>query len=835
MRKFQGRTRARILCAGFATTATVAAAVAMTASPAFATDQAVTVSPPAGGLSGTITVTYTGFLTSVTTPYATINTGGCTAHYQVPTTGIIGATISKTSADVASITLPAGLTYGTNGASKAYSVCIFDGNTTSDNTVGHGTYTTSPVTPAGGVTGGNATVNSTGTFTGLTTVGGYYSTTACTATYSTSSVTTATVAKNTDDQVSVPVPAALSLNSGAARAYNLCLYNGTTAGTSALLLATTYTLAPAGTLSPASGVSGAGSGTVTVTLPTTSAVLTSASYYAGFNYGGCPSSYTGLLSGMASATVTKVSSTSLTMTVPAGVAGPNGQGYAACIYSASTGDALVATSAVNAFTVSNTGSTLNTAVGAGGTNTLTMSTTNANAFSTATTLGAVFFPQTSATAQYCPGTYTTLGGGTAAQDARKLANNKATLTLPASPLSSGPYSACIYAGTAAGSKMLAVATYTVAAVPTLSSVSPASGPPSGGNVITVSGANLPTTTGSITVSIGNTPVDPTKVTPTDSGTFQFVAPPHPLGASTIIIKTDLGSASLPGAYRYVNSLTVSPNTASNTNSYVPVDVFGSNFYDYDFTLAVSTNVGPHIYLVRGTYDGAGTTGVRANVNVAADCANIAVVSDTELACNLNLTRALFNDGTQAPANGGGRTIALTGGASSKTVTVTGGTTASFSLADIGKPVAAKGGEISAGTIIAQVIDSTTVVLNKVPAGTLTANQTVGYTGTITINSTTAGATTITAAAGSFTQADVGRYLSGSGVTAGTYVTGVNDSGSSATISQGIGGAVTSVATNDTGAVPPGAYNLQFVSDATPGNAYTTSTLSSGSAFTVASF
>jgi hypothetical protein len=47
--------------------------------------------------------------------------------------------------------------------------------------------------------------------------------------------------------------------------------------------------------------------------------------------------------------------------------------------------------------------------------------------------------------------------------------------------------------------------------------------------------------------------------------------------------------------------------------------------------------------------------------------------------------------------------------------------------------------------------------------------------------------------------------------------------------------VTSIDTSSSNAVPSGAYNVQIVSDATPGAAHTASAVSSGSTFTVANF
>ena len=838
MRKFQGRTRTRVLCAGFMTAATVAAAVAIGATPAFAaTNVALTITPSSGGLTGTLNLSGTNFLLSMASPAAYFTTTNCSGNGAVyggsPPATV--ATINKLTDSTATVTLPTGaaaLSYN-SGAPRTYYLCVFAGTGAGDVIAGSGTYTVANPTLSsmGGLASGNVTVTSTGAFTGVTAPSAVFSTAVCPATYTTSSVITTTVARTNDDQVSVAVPAGLTLNTGAARAYYVCVYNGITAGTSPLNLSSSYTLAPgATTVTPAAGVSGAGTGAVTITMPTASAIFANSTYYVGFASNGCPSAYNLIPAARQSGTFTKVSTTSATATIPAGVGGVNNQTFNVCIYSAATGDTLVGTSALNTYTVSNAGSSLSSTVGAGSAITVTLTSTNVNAFTSATTPAAVFFPQTGTT-QYCPGSYTATGG-TAAQDTRKISATKASIQFPVSALASGAYTVCVYLNNSTG-KLLAYSTYTVAPVPSLSSVSPGSGPALGGNTITVTGANLPSAANSIQITIGNIPVEPAKVTPIDDKTFTLVAPPHSMGSASIVVKTDIGTATLSGAYKYVNSLSVSPNSASNLSNAVSLDIFGTNFLDYDFSTAAAA-AGPHVYLVHGTYDGTGSAGIRANVNVLADCAGVLVVNDNELVCSLDLTAAVLNDGTKASQNGS-RTVALTGGAGSNTVTTT---TVSFTLADVGKTIAYDAAKIDNGTIITQVLDSKTAVLNKAPLGTLTAvSETVGYASAspLTITSTAAGATTLTAAASTFTQADVGRYLSGTGVTAGTYVTSVNDAGSSASISQGVAAATVAVSTNDSNAVPPGAYNIQLVGNATPGGVSTNSVLSSGSTFTVSSF
>ena len=247
MRTSQSRTGPRLLSAGIATVATAAAVLAGTATPALAVAPTVTVAPAAGSNTGTITATSNAFLNGVTAPATIFSTSACADPYASSTSNIT-ATTTKTSDDVATIT----------------------------------------------------------------------------------------------------VPTTITLNSGAARTYYVCVYNGTVAGTSVLKGQGTYVIAPVATPTVTSGASGGGN-TLTVNLPSTSAVFSTSSVATTFASGGCPATYG---SPTVSATATKVTTTQVTVPVPAGVGGPDGTKFAICFYAGtSSSSALIAASSATAYTV----------------------------------------------------------------------------------------------------------------------------------------------------------------------------------------------------------------------------------------------------------------------------------------------------------------------------------------------------------------------------------------------------------------------------------------------------------------------------------------------------
>jgi hypothetical protein len=126
MRTSQSRLGRLALRAGIATTAGAAVVVAGTATPAFAADVALTISPTTGtfGTATSITVTGTGYLASITSPVSRFVSPG-TATCPTTLGAVSGTNIAATSTTkggddntatvVAPTTLPAG----------AYKICVY--------------------------------------------------------------------------------------------------------------------------------------------------------------------------------------------------------------------------------------------------------------------------------------------------------------------------------------------------------------------------------------------------------------------------------------------------------------------------------------------------------------------------------------------------------------------------------------------------------------------------------------------------------------------------------------------------------------------------------------
>ena len=178
-------------------------------------------------------------------------------------------------------------------------------------------------------------------------------------------------------------------------------------------------------------------------------------------------------------------------------------------------------------------------------------------------------------------------------------------------------------------------------------------------------------------------------------------------------------------------------------------------------------------------------------------------------------------------------------------------TGTFSANDVGQRIneTVPGTSIPVGTTITSVLSPSRALISANATATATnLDATIGNLAvrTVTTTATTAaGNSTITAAAGTFSSADIGRVLSGvTGVTDGTTIVGVAAGGGSATLSapatgSGVANAA-SVALYASAPVPNGAYNLTYVSNGdldapTTDPDFTQSAVSSSSTFTVAPF
>jgi trimeric autotransporter adhesin len=687
------------------------------------------------------------------------------------------------------------------------------------------------------------------------------------ATNTTSVFAASSVAKTDANTVTVGVPATLALAAnGVAKGYAICFYAAATVGSAAVTTSSVpaYTVANAsGTVSPTSGASGGGN-TITVTAPTTAPYFTGvATPSVVFSTSACNSVYPTSPSSTLIATATKTPTTSntvVTVPVPGGVlgTGTTAAAYNVCFYNGTTQgtSALLGSSTYN---VTLPAVTLNSTVGASTGGAGIIATSTANFLTGVSSLGAAF-----TTAATCPTTYpaaATYAAGppvvpgvvlAAANTVRVLGNNKLAATVPALPLSLGTptvYQACFYNGTTQGtSTILAAASYSSTTVPTPTSVTPNAGPARGGTTITVSGTNFPTTAGAITATLGGTAL--ASITPVSSTAFTAVTPNHSVMASApLIVTTSAGSATLQGAFSFTNALEISPNTAPSTSTAVNMDVLGAGFTQLPGTFA--------IYLVDGVYDSTPNPDNPTNFanGPVAACTNVLVVTDSELICTMQLNRRLLEDGSTL----------LDGATYSNTVAdvvttigspVITSATGSFSAADVGRPIIQATpveilGTSSANTTYITAVTSPWRAVMSKPAAATSAGAGISATiGGLPVRAAFSGTTAangnaVTATAGSFSNSDVGRAISGAAATtiaAGTTITGVNAAGTVATLSQPVGGGGTGLVSVFVGsAVPDGAYNLTIVSHGALSGAadnpstYTQTAVSSGSTFTVAPF
>ena len=85
-----------------------------------------------------------------------------------------------------------------------------------------------------------------------------------------------------------------------------------------------------------------------------------------------------------------------------------------------------------------------------------------------------------------------------------------------------------------------------AAAPTITSVSPSSGPAAGGTTVTIIGANF---TGATSVTFGGTAA--TGVTVSSDTSITVTAPAHALGAVDVVVTTPGGTGTGTAAFSYV--------------------------------------------------------------------------------------------------------------------------------------------------------------------------------------------------------------------------------------------------------------------------------------------
>ncbi|MFC7527652.1 IPT/TIG domain-containing protein [Actinoplanes sp. GCM10030250] len=688
-------------------------------------------------------------------------------------------------------------------------------------------------------TGNPAAIFTTGFAAGTTTCPNY-----------TTSITGQTVVVATSptkidsDEATFTVPTTVTLNSGAARDWKVCVYNGTTASTAAVNDNTgggTFTVTPAITFSPANGPSGGGN-TITFTSPSTTNLFSTA---VGLVFTdpaiGCAATYG--TPGNLAAALTRPSATSATATVPAGAVGtgPN-TSYLACFYSSTASGGTLVGASSTGYAVTLPPATVSSSVGpwAGGNG---ISVDSTSPFLLGVSSPGVTFNSS----ERCPRTFTAASSYAivhpAAGKIRKASDNRLAVTVPA--LASGapsvptPFNLCVYNGTGGSSLMIATVPYTASVAPNVTAVSPSSGSAMGGNLITVSGSAFPTSAGSITATLGGLPL--ADITPVNETTFTARTPMHSVERNvSIVVNTPAGSKSLANSYSFLNAIAVTPNAASTDMKAVTVAVKGIGFLSADWGTAAAK---AHIYLTKGTYNPA-NNGAGAKVNgQVSECGDVLPLSDNELICTLRLDQKVSAAGTITPE------IAIARSATDIATTqnsrlISSASTAAFAADDVGKPITQTGGTdaVPAGSTIVDVLSATQAIISKQASATVNATVTARI-GAAPVRSVVVGnvssTVTLTAPSDSFTSADIGRVIAGTGITPGTTIEGILANGAGVTLSAAAtttGGPTVDL--YDPIGVPAGAYTLTFVTTGTMGvdttlTSYSQSTVSANSSFTLA--
>jgi hypothetical protein len=481
-----------------------------------------------------------------------------------------------------------------------------------------------------------------------------------------------------------------------------------------------------------------------------------------------------------------------------------------------------------------------------GGNTITASATTAY-------LSGYTAPGTAFTVPACPATYSTTPvtpsasvGYVPATVVKKLSNTKAAITVPAGVVTVGSaattkYNVCIYGTQTAGSALLGNATYTVAVAPTVTTVTPSSGPAQGGSTITVSGTGFPTTAGSITATIGGSSL--LSITPVSTTSFTAVTPAHAAGANlTLSIGTTAGTLNKTNAFSYTNGIVIGPNTGPNTGP-IDVDVQGVGYLALDFTTTTGStpdDTNGHVYLVNGAYNAANNGGVKTQAEVA-ECTDVILISDTELICSLQLAKSLDSAGLSAVAAHANTTRTITDGvllnASTSNLT---SATAAFATTDVGAAVTGSG---VTNAFISAYVSPTTVTLATI--GTAAAYSPTAATGqtlviggprTIATGTASTSGTTALASTALFVSADAGRTITGTGIAPNTTIATVTNTGavvlSQATTATIAGGTLT---IGQPLPVPNDTYTVTVVDDGVRAATVSQSIVSSGATFTVSPY
>ncbi|MEU7904338.1 IPT/TIG domain-containing protein [Actinoplanes sp. NPDC049118] len=491
------------------------------------------------------------------------------------------------------------------------------------------------LTPSTGPVGVSTpvTISETGIFTGVTAPVGRLNTAGtCPLNYGATTTTNlvAAVARTGNDGGTLTVPNTVPVGS-----WRVCLYSSTaTTGTTIVGHSVgTYDVLPSTpVLTPSTGVPGTAT-PITATSATTF-LPTTAVPGALFTTSTCPATWT--TTGVTTATAVRTSSTVVTTTAPATLA--NGA-YTLCIYNGTAGtSSLVGQAAFYALP----SVTLSPAVGASATAT-PITITGSTAFLTGVAAPGVVFTRTDCTPTHGAGP-ANAGTGVA-----KLTNSKLLVTVPATVALAGPetsatYNACVYSGTTLSDPLIAAAgVYSIAPSVTVTAIAPTAGPAQGGSLVTITGTGFPfpATPGSVSVSLGGSPL--TNVTVVSATSITGNTSSHAPGIVGVSVTTASGTKTLAASYTYSYGITVTPNTAPPaTTPYL--DIIGAGFSTLTWGTGSPALTDARVFLIDSTFDPTDNSGDWTGAPIT-ECTSVIPIDDTEIICQLDLQNTLDADGT----------------------------------------------------------------------------------------------------------------------------------------------------------------------------------------------
>jgi len=507
--------------------------------------------------------------------------------------------------------------------------------------------------------------------------------------------------------------------------------------------------------------------------------------------------------------------------------------------------------------------------------TLATTPTSPNPTTFTSTSAVLFVAPTGTTAATCPSTYPTTAPSptmvvSGSPNLKLLGSTKLAIVVPTGLSTvNAKYAVCAFANANSGALLIGSSSYTVGTPPTIAAVNgvvPVSGPAQGGTTITVTGtgfvANTTAAPNNTTATIDGIPL--TNINVGAGGTsFTATTPAHASGGPFTlsittpggVVNTLAGSTTKATLFNYTNGITISPNTAPNTNGSTDLDILGVGFanFTFDATTGNTPDAGTaHVYLTSGAYNPTGattsTTGTKTNWEKT-ECINVLVIADTELLCSLPLNHTY--DSSAALITGpAARTAAVVTTSGSKTIT---SANAAFTQADVGLPISNSGDSnntFPANTTIASVQSPTSATLSANAAytnSTALAGTSIG--GPLALTSATGSTTSnkLTSVTPPVSQAAVGRIVTSAAnltLPANTTVTAVSADGATITLSAMPTATAQATATDVTitPSVPVanGTYTVTVVNNGAPyaniqDPNYLPTIISSGSTFTVADY